>query len=84
MVAAILFKQQLASPKQQHHLQKNKKLFLKHKLLNILIDWKNNLGVAPLNTGVAVLFAAIFFCRNTGAKKGFPLQSLTQCIVTAK
>jgi hypothetical protein len=24
------------------------------------------------------LFVPIFFCQNTGAKKGFPLQSLTQ------
>jgi hypothetical protein len=30
------------------------------------------------------LFVTIFFCQNTGAKKGFPLQSLTQTIsVTA-
>jgi len=28
--------------------------------------------------GGAGLYAAIFFCQNTGAKKGFPLQSLTQ------
>jgi hypothetical protein len=32
---------------------------------------------AKIQGGVG-LFAAIFFYQNTGAKKGFPLQSLTQ------
>ena len=34
-----------------------------------LNGFQRNEGVAPQNTGGAGLFAAIFFCRNTGQKK---------------